>query len=80
MILILYEHGIRITSQLDHCKDEGMWSGMSVFVSLGDSKVGVPAENTSRAFFEVIDKTTKHSHKKRCSMDEVSLLLSVVEM
>lgn len=65
-------------SQLDHCKEEGLLEDISLFVSNRDSKVKVPAENTSKAFFEVISLSTKHNHKKRCSMDTVSLWLSLI--
>ena len=62
-------------SQLDHCKEEGYLEDLSMFVSCHDSKVKAPAENTSKAFLEVIVHSTKHSYKRRCSMDEVSLWL-----
>ena len=79
MMSIIYMniHTCVYVSQLDHCKEEGylQLEDLSIFVSSHDSKVKAPAENISKAFLEVIIYSTKHSYKRRCSMDEVSLWL-----
>ena len=74
----MYIHALLIKLQVDYCSEQKIWSDITYFKSMADTKAGDIPQAIAQAFMDVSKKTLHHNYKKRCNMTEASICACAV--